>query len=243
MDKTDKTSSSLLPLYVKNLCLAYKGKKVINNLSFEAHKGGITFLIGSNGAGKTLTLRMIHGLVTPNSGTISWGGHSPNISVRKRQSMLFQNPVLLKRSVEANIDVILKQRKIYNPELCNHYLKEARLQEKAKQPAISLSGGEKQRLALARALATKPDILLLDEPTVNLDPASVFEIEKMITAIRNLGIKIFFVSHDTGQGKRLADDIVFLYRGTVSEQSPAKEFFIKPKSKMAQRYLDGKIIL
>jgi tungstate transport system ATP-binding protein len=235
--------TSLLPLTVDRLTFSSKGKKIINNITFQTKSNGITFIIGPHGAGKTLTLRMIHGILKPDCGTILWGKTPPIPEVRKRQSMLFQSPILLRRSVSANIEFVLKQRNLYSKEKCDALLHEARLSDKASLPAQILSGGEKKRLALIRALATEPEILLLDEPTANLDPVSIFEIEKIITATSQKGIKIFLVSHDINHAKRLADHVIFLYSGTVIEQSAASDFFRKPQHSIAQNYLDGKIVI
>ena len=157
--------------------------------------------------------------------------------------MVFQRAVMLRRSVAANIDFVLRLRGRADPARRREILEHAGLADRADQPARLLSGGEQQRLALARALATKPDVLFMDEPTSNLDPASTLVIEDITKAARDRGTKIVFITHDMGQARRLADDVVFMHRGKVLEHSPAAAFFNQPASAEAGDYMAGKIIL
>ena len=165
--------------------------------------------------------------------------------VRERQALVFQRPVLLRRSVEANIAFVLNLRPAKGA--CRHeisaLLDRVGLAGREKTPARLLSGGEQQRVALARALASKPGMLFLDEATANLDPASTLIIEDIVRDETRTGTKIIFVTHDLAQARRLANDIVFLHRGRIAEQAPARAFFEQPKSKAAQDYLAGRIVL
>lgn len=154
---------------------------------------------------------------------------------------MFQRPVLLRRSVAANIDFALRLRSARDPGRCRALLESVGLLDQARQPARLLSGGEQQRLALARALATDPDILFLDEPTAHLDPASTLIIERIVNAVHAAGCKIIYVTHDIAQARRLADQIVFLHRGRVAEVTPAADFFTRPASCAAKAYLQGRI--
>jgi len=200
-------------------------------------------IMGPNGAGKTVFIRLLHGMLEPTAGTISWGGRPLDQETRKRQAMVFHTPVLLRRSVEANISFVLSladEPSGVNP---REVLEMVGLGAHASKPARLLSGGERQRLAIARALATNPDVLFLDEPTASLDPASVVAIEEIVNDARQRGVKIIFITHDLGQARRLADEIVFLHHGKIVEKTPAEKFFGNPKSREAQDYLSGRIVL
>jgi tungstate transport system ATP-binding protein len=157
--------------------------------------------------------------------------------------MVFQRAVLLRRSVAANIDFVLRLKGTATSERRDEILEHVGLLDHARQPARLLSGGEQQRLALARALALEPEVLFLDEPTASLDPASVQMIEQIVSAAHRRGTKIIFVTHDLGQAKRLADEVVFLHRGRLSEHTPARRFLTNPSSEAARAYLDGRIVL
>lgn len=231
---------ALLPLDVVGLRLVYGGAAVLDGIDLRLDGGGCTVVMGPNGAGKSLFLKAIHGLVPPTGGRISWNG-VPASRATARQALVFQAPVLLRRSVAANLDFVLKARGLDRSGR-DAALAEVGLLDKARQPARLLSGGEQQRLALARALLTEPEVLLLDEPTASLDPASVLAIEAIVRAARARGVRIIFVTHDVGQARRLADDVVFLHRGRVAEHSPAERFFPVPASQPARDFIDGRIV-
>jgi len=161
--------------------------------------------------------------------------------------MVFQRPVLLRRTVQANMDFVLglktgssvDQRRRCRDQL----LSKVGLLERATQPARLLSGGEQQRLALARALASGPELVWLDEATASLDPASIQIIEALVLECHQAGMGIVLVTHDIGQARRLADDIVFLHQGRVAEAAPADDFFRRPISAPARAYLEGRLYL
>ncbi|MCL4126065.1 UNVERIFIED_CONTAM: hypothetical protein GTU68_017404 [Idotea baltica] len=155
--------------------------------------------------------------------------------------MVFQKPVLLRRSTKANIDFVLKQRKLFATATRNALLAKVGLEHKANLPARLLSGGEQQRLALARALASRPHVLFLDEATASLDPASTAIIEQIVSEQAIRGTKIIMVTHDAAQASRLAAHIVFMDAGTVTEHSPTQQFFNAPQSQAAKAYLDGQL--
>lgn len=232
---------SILPLSVRDLVLRLGESAVLDGVSLDLGLTGCTMIIGPNGSGKSLLLKLMHGLMQPTSGQISWGGFSPK-DVTARQALVFQKPVLLRRSVAANIDFVLKARG-KDAARRDALLEHAGLAHKASQPARLLSGGEAQRLALARALATDPEVLFLDEPTASLDPASVLAIEGIVSDARARGVRIIFVSHDMGQAQRMADDVVFLHRGRVVEHSAAQDFFSAPNCDAARNYLSGRIVV
>ncbi|MFW2589402.1 ATP-binding cassette domain-containing protein [Sagittula sp. SSi028] len=229
------------PLRMRGVGLTLGGRRVLQDLDLTLDTPGITVLMGPNGTGKTQALRVMHGLQAPDRGQVHWGD-TPAAQATARQALVFQKPVLLRRSVAANIDFVLKARgrdRSLGPALLEH----VGLADKARQPARALSGGEAQRLALARALALSPEALLLDEPTASLDPASVMAIEGIIAQASASGVKVILVTHDIGQARRLADDVVFLHRGQVMEHSPAIQFFPRPSSAAARDFINGRIVV
>jgi len=239
----------LLPLKVRDLGLNLGGATVLKGLSFDLGPGGCTVIMGPNGAGKSLLLKLLHGLMAPTSGRIDWAGQAP-AAVTARQALVFQTPVLLRRSVAANLDFVLRARgtgrgmgRAMRRARRDALLAHVGLAHKAAQPARLLSGGEAQRLALARALATDPQVLLLDEPTASLDPASVLAIERIVAEARERGVRVVFVTHDVGQARRMADDVIFLHRGGVAEHAAAARFFPRPDSRAARDFLDGRIVV
>lgn len=237
------SGADLFPLHLSDLTYQAGGNVLIKGVDLTLGAEGATVIMGPNGAGKSLLLRLMHGLLEPSGGTLSWGGKTMSEDVRRRHAMVFQRAVMLRRSVAANIDFVLRLRGGGDTARRNAILEHAGLSAHADQPARLLSGGEQQRLALARALATNPDVLFLDEPTSNLDPASTLVIEDITKAARDRGTRIIFITHDMGQARRLADDVVFVHRGKVLEHSPAAAFFNQPASREAADYMAGKIIL
>jgi len=234
----------LLPLGVGGLCFEAGGKRIIDHLDLKIESNAVTVLLGPNGAGKSVLLRLLHGLLKPTSGAILWGGEPPSAALRKRQALVFQRPVLLRRSVAANIRFALGLRPFPDrEERLSRALDLAGLAELARQPARVLSGGEQQRLALARALVLDPEVLLLDEPTASLDPASVQAIEELIGTARRAGIMVVLVTHELAQARRMAEQVVFLNRGRITEVTPARRFFDAPASKEARAYVEGRILL
>jgi tungstate transport system ATP-binding protein len=233
----------LLPLKARGLVYEVAGKRLINGIDIEISDGPFTVMMGPNGAGKSVLLRLLHGLTSPTYGEVFWGGRPPDEAIRKRQAMVFQRPVLLRRSVAANVYFVLRLRNIGDRERCHELLRKVGLGQQADQDARHLSGGEQQRLALARALAMNPEVLFLDEPTASLDPTSTASIEAIVKAAHSDGTKIVFVTHDIGQAQRLADEVIFIHRGRVVEHTPARAFFEAPASGAARDYLTGQIVL
>ena len=236
-------ADALLPLEIDSLCYEVERERLIDRFSLEIESRGISVIMGANGAGKSLLLRLIHGLLAPTSGRVRWGGAGLDLATRKRQALVFQKPVLLRRSVEANIDFVLKPRGGDYRARRNAVLHEAGLYRQRLQPARLLSGGEQQKLALARALATDPAVLLLDEPCASIDSASTLQIETLLEHTRERGVKIILVTHDIGQARRLADDVAFVHHGRLLEYRSAAEFFDAPASAEAAAYLDGRIVV
>lgn len=235
-----RSTEPLMPLTVRGLKLALGGRRILDGIDLRLGARGCTVIMGQNGAGKSVLLRVLHGLSLPDTGVVSWNGRSP-AETRLRQSLVTQRPVLLRRSVAANVDFVLRAHGL-PAERRDEVLDLVGLAEAGRRPARRLSGGEQQRLSLARALATSPDVLMMDEPTAHLDPASIVQIERLVMKARQDGIRILFVTHDAGQARRLADDVVFLHRGRVAEHAPADRFFPRPHSNPARAYLDGEVV-
>jgi tungstate transport system ATP-binding protein len=236
--------AAILPLRLSAACYEAGGTLLIDGLSFLLHAGPRTILLGPNGAGKSLTLRLCHGLLQPTSGWLAWQGPGA-ASAPLRQAMVFQRPVMLRRSAAANVGYALSLRAVSRKErreLVAEALETAGLSAVAGRAARVLSIGEQQRLALARAWALRPEVLFLDEPTANLDPASTRAVEELINAIHEAGTKIVMTTHDLGQARRLADEILFLHRGLLIERAPAGRFFSAPQSREARAFIAGELL-
>jgi len=233
----------LLPLEVTSLGYRVEDKALLENVSLRIDHDGITAIMGPNGAGKSLFLRLIHGLLTPSSGQVRWNGRELDLATRRRQALVFQKPVLMRRSVAANIDFVLKPGGGHYREKRDAILHQAGLLRQRNQPARLLSGGEQQRLALARALATEPEVLLLDEPCASIDASATLQIEHLLRQTRERGVKIILVTHDMGQARRLADDILFMHHGHLLEHRPMQEFFDSPESTQARAFVEGRLVL
>lgn len=225
-------------LSVRGLVFEADGKRPVDHIDLDLNGSGVTAILGPNGAGKSLFLRLIHGLLKPSSGEILWGNEPISPELRKRHAMVFQKPVLLRRSVAANLDFVLPRQ----PEKRDYWLTRTGLDAQAGQPARRLSGGEQQRLAMARALANGPDVLLLDEPTASLDPASASMIEALVQEAAQAGTKVLLVTHSPSQARRLARDVVFIARGRVAEMCDAQVFFDGPTTEVAKAYLAGELV-
>jgi tungstate transport system ATP-binding protein len=188
-------------------------------------------------------MRVCHGLLAPTSGKVEW--HAAKVSgAPRQQAMVFQRPVMLRRSALANVAYALKAAHVAGRERARRAaeaLEHVGLADLAEHPARMLSGGEQQRLALARAWALRPDVLFLDEPTANLDPSATKEVEAIITAIHAAGAKIVMSTHNLGQARRLGDDVLFLHQGRLVERAPVDTFFKLPASAEAEAFIKGEL--
>jgi len=235
---------SPMPLVVKDLVYGAENKTLLKGVNLNLESDLLTVLMGPNGAGKSIFIRLLHGLLPAASGDILWDGQRPGKAVRRQQALVFQKPVLLRRTVSGNLSFALGLRGFgKRRERLHTALEEAGLIHLAGQRARTLSGGEQQRLALARALLLKPKVLFLDEPTANLDPASTLAIENAIGKASRAGVKVIMITHDMHQARRLAGEIVFLQDGTITEHTLADKFFDTPSSEAAKAYLNGQIYL
>jgi len=236
--------NKILPLSLHDVNFEVGGMRLLKDLTLTLEAGTRTVLLGPNGAGKSLFLRICHGLLRPTSGQITWHGSAGDTAAR-HQAMVFQRPVMLRRSVRANLAYVLKPRGLSRAErqpLVEDMLRKAGLLRLAKVPARSLSYGEQQRLAMARAWLLKPEVLFLDEPTANLDPAATHALEDIMESIRQTGTKIILATHDLAQASRVADDVLFMYRGRILEYAPAAQFFEAPQNDLAAAFLKGELL-
>lgn len=239
-------SSSLLPLELRGVSFRHRGQTLLQPLDLQLERSGKTVIMGPNGAGKSLLMRICHGLLAPTQGTVRWtgSGATPE-TVRRRQAMVFQRPVMLRRSALANVRHALSAQGVPRTERrqrADEAIERFGLQSIAHRPARVLSGGEQQRLALARAWALRPEILFMDEPTAALDPAAIRAVEEAVETFHSEGTRIVMTTHDLGQARRLADDVVFLVNGRLVERAPAREFLEQPRSHEAAAFVNGELI-
>ncbi|MBI3936214.1 MAG: phosphate ABC transporter ATP-binding protein [Betaproteobacteria bacterium] len=233
----------MLPLRLENVSFAIGGRRIIDSVSVEIAGGPRTVILGPNGAGKSVLMRLCHGLFEPTSGAIEWRGAGVNGRPRQ-QAMVFQRPVMLRRSALGNVLYGMRLAGVARGECdlrARDMLEVVGLAHVTDRPARVLSGGEQQRLALARAWALNPEVLFLDEPTANLDPAATREIETIIGAIHAGGTKIIMTTHNLGQARRLADEILFIHEGRLVERAPVGEFFAGPASAEARSFIKGEL--
>lgn len=233
-----------LPIRFENVTVSAGPLDILSGITLALTAGLPTVIVGPNGSGKTTLLRVAMGLASPSRGAITWGGR-PHVPPSRR-AFMFQRPVMLRRSAASNIRYVLGLSGMPRGEQApraDGLLKLVGLGSFAHRPARRLSGGEQQRLALARALARDPDVLLLDEPTASLDPAATKSIEDVIHDVSRRGIKVVMSTHDLGGARRLAGDIVMLHRGRLIETGAAAPFFEKPRSEEAKRFLAGELLV
>jgi tungstate transport system ATP-binding protein len=234
---------NILPLVLREVCFAVGGRTIIDRVSAEIGAGPSTILLGANGAGKSVLMRLMHGLLAPTSGNIAWSEPDPERR-RRNQAMVFQRPVLLRRSALANVSYALKVARVPRAEreaLALEALASVGLAHLAHRPARVLSGGEQQRLALARAWALHPEVLFLDEPTASLDPSATREIERVIQAFDAAGTKIIMATHNLGQVRRLGDEVLFIDEGRLVERAPVEQFFSQPAAAEAAAFVKGEV--
>lgn len=233
-----------LPIVFDNVTVAAGAVTMLDRITLTLMPGPPTVLIGPNGAGKTTLLRTAMGLVAPGQGRITWGGREAVPPTRR--ALVFQRPVMLRRSARGNIVYAMRAAGIARGE-CKRRVDEllaiVGLQHVRDRPGRRLSSGEQQRLALARALARDPAVLFLDEPTASLDPAATQVIEEVVQAVSRGGIKVVMATHDLGEARRVAGDIVMLHRGRIVEAGPAASFFSSARTAEARTFVAGELLV
>ena len=233
----------LTPIQFVDLSVVLGQKIILDKINCKIKSNSITAVLGPNGAGKSIFLQTINGLVSIQSGRLTFNSMQNNQEIREQQAMVFQTPVLLRRTVMANMQFVSNLRNKKSNQLLKNLLDKVGLEGYEEKPARLLSGGEKQRLSMAGALIVNPNLLLLDEPTANLDPYSLNLIEDLVLEENSIGKTVIFTTHDMSQAKRLATDVIFLNKGKVLEQTVSKTFFKKPKTFEAQKYINGEILI
>jgi len=232
-----------LPIAFEQVSVVAGGVHILSDVTLRFHAGAPTILIGPNGSGKTTLLRVAMGLLQPASGRVTWGGRER--VAPQRRAIVFQRPTMLRRTAAANIEYALASvdvsRDIWKQRTAE-LLAMVGLSGFGERPARKLSGGEQQRLALARALARNPEVLFLDEPTAALDPYSTKAVEDVLVAIAAKNIKIVMSTHYLGEARRLAGDIAFLNHGRIAETGASADFFNAPKTSDGQRFIAGELL-
>ena len=236
-------SSGDLPICLDGVSVTSRTVTLLADVTLTIESGPPTVLIGPNGAGKTSLLRAAMGLLRPSRGEITWAGHG--LTPPTRRAFVFQRPTMLRRSVEANLRYARTVGRPQPPQgpKVDELLALVGLQHATARPARRLSAGEQHRLALARALARDPEVLFLDEPTASLDPASTKAIEDVIRTVSQHGIKVVMSTHDLGEARRLAGEIVLLNHGRIVETAPASSFFDAPRTAEARKFIAGELLV
>jgi tungstate transport system ATP-binding protein len=217
---------------------------ILDGVTLTISPGLPTVLIGPNGAGKTTLLRAAMGLVPVSNGLITWGGRET--SDPRHRAIMFQRPAMLRRSAGGNVRYALAAVGVPHSkrhERATALLAAVGLAGFERRPARRLSGGEQQRLALARALAREPGILFLDEPAASIDPAATKGIEDIVRAASARGVKVVMSTHDLGQARRLAGNIVLMHRGRLIENTDATQFFATPRTEEARKFIAGELLV
>ena len=231
----------MFPVRMHSVRFEPNGRTVLDGVELELGDEGITLVMGPNGAGKSVLLRTLCGLIEPSAGRIEWaGGSRPERGVM----MVFQHPMMIRASVLENVSLGLKPLGVSRAERYRRaaeILERVALGDRAQDSARHLSGGEQQRLALARAWLTRPRLLLLDEPTASLDPSATAEVERIIREIRTDGTRIVMTTHNLGQATRLGDEVIFISAGKVREHTPVQRFFARPASEEARLFIQGEL--
>lgn len=231
-----------MEITISNLRKSYDGRQVLDAKEGRVRSGSRTAIVGPNGAGKSTLLKIIAGLESPDEGAVLYDGNNqfPQMDV----TLVFQKPYLISSTVEKNIAYPMKLRG-FSPEQIENRIteltEELNFSGFRKQKSWKLSGGETQKVALARALSFRPKLLLLDEPTANIDPYTTSEIERMLLSITDT--TIIMVTHNLAQAKRVCDDIIMLHEGQIVETGRAAEVLTAPKSEKARRFIEGELLI
>lgn len=234
---------AIYPITLAQAEVRKAGKSLLGPLDLSLAKDGLTIVIGPNGAGKSTLLKTLHGMERLRGGTLNWSVSKSDALAR--QAFVFQTPIVLRRSVQDNVAYPLHLRgqdKRAAKAKAAQWLEKVGLRAAAAQRASDLSGGERQKMALARAMITTPDVLLLDEPCANLDGQATRDIETLLLDAHAGGMRIVMATHDLGQARRLATDVLFLHKGQLREHTPAPQFFKSPQSAEARAFVAGDIV-
>lgn len=237
------TGKNILPLVLSGVVARARGKQLLGPVDLTIGQQGVTIVMGPNGAGKTTLLRVMHGLQRLAAGSVDWA--VDEAEARQKQAFVFQSPIMMRRRVVESIAFPLLLNgvgKLEAHKQAEDWAIRVGLEHVLRVWAPMISGGEKQKLALARALIYQPEILFLDEPCANLDGRSMREIETILTDAASAGTRIVMATHNIGQARRLASEVMFVCGGKVLETTPADEFFNQPKTPEALAFINGEIV-
>ena len=239
-----RAPASDLPILFDGVSLFVRDLVILDRVNLMLTAGAPTVLIGPNGSGKTTLLRLAMGLIAPTSGRVTWAGRDD--LPPERRAIVFQRPAMLRRSVAGNVRYALAAASVPRSERHRRtadLLALVGLAGFERRPARRLSGGEQQRLALARALARDPDVLFLDEPSASLDPAATKAIEDIVRDIAARGVKVMMSTHDLAQARRIGGEVALMHRGRLIESARAMEFFNSPRTEEARCFLAGELLV
>ena len=231
----------MIDLHFENASLAIDGNTLLGPIDAKLNLSDVTCVLGYNGAGKSLFLELCHGLQEPTQGHVNWNRKTA-LATRNQRGFIFQSRIILRRSVRDNIALPMQAAGWSRTDIetrLTELLDMAQLMTKATEPAAVLSGGEAQRMSLVRALATRPEVVVMDEPTSSLDPTATTKFESLIENVAATGVKFIWATHNIAQARRYANTIIFINDGIIVEHGPASQFFAAPKTKIAQTYVEG----
>ena len=237
---------AILPIRGRSLTLVRGTRTILSGVDIDVDRPGTLVIMGPTGAGKSVLVRVLAALLPPTSGSLTWAGMPPDRQRASKLGFVFQHPVHLRRSALANVTYALAIAGVprsHRAEKAHAALARAGIAHLAHAPARVLSGGEQQLVAIARALATEPEVLVLDEPTSALDPATTSAIEAVVRSVSRDEMRVVLITHDMGQARRLADEVAFLYRGRLLERTPRDAFWAGPQSAEALAFIQGEIVL
>lgn len=235
--------SGLFPLSVRGATTRRRGRTLVGPVDLDLDGQGTCVVLGPNGSGKTTLLRLLHGIARLSDGTISWAVNTE--TAQNAQAFVFQRPVMLRRTVSENLMYPLRLAAISKATArkeAESWSARVGLSDMLDRPAHVLSGGEQQKLAIARALITHPELVFLDEPTASLDGRATREIETILGDAVSNGTRLILATHDMGQARRMGKRIVFMLAGRVHETGSGPAFFDGPKTPEAQAFLKGDIV-
>jgi len=227
----------ILPLKINNLNYSVNGNNILKNINIICEEPSITIIAGNNGSGKSTLLKILHGLIDTEKETITWNNFN-NIKIKKYQSMVFQNPILLNRTVRENLEYIEQCNNKDRKNSAEVVIRKLNIKNIEHISAKYISGGERQKVAIAMAIIRDPKIIFLDEPTSQLDPVYKNEIEHIISSLSNDGVKIFMTTHDISQIKRIGKEIIFIEKGKILYQNNVKYFFNDKHCELIEKYIN-----
>ena len=232
--------TQMLPLTLTDVIVRRRGKRIIGPVTHRLEQGPPTIVIGPNGSGKTTLLRVIHGIERISTGQVNWTHDAPD-----QQAFVFQNPIVLRRTVAENLAYPLRLAGVDKAEIISRvttWLTRIGLDAFANTAATRLSGGERQKLAIARALIRTPQVLFLDEPCANLDGHTTCEIEALLSETAAAGTRLIMATHNMGQARRLAGDVIFMLNGKVHESGAANYIMNTPQTSELKSFFQGDIV-